>query len=99
MAKSEFGLKIVKKFRPVHWEYDKSVFPQDDGRTHFGFIAQELEKLFPIDKYAVVTKDVSTGMLMVNYMELIAPMAKAIQDLSKEVDLLKQELKELKGDF
>lgn len=96
---SEFGLKIVKKFSPIHWEYDNSIFPKDDGRTHFGFIAQELEKLFPIDKYAVVTENVNTGMLMVNYTELIAPMAKAIQDLSREVDLLKQELKELKGEF
>lgn len=61
-------------------------FPEDIeyDRTHYGFLAQDVQKLFP----ELVHED-GDGYLSVTYMELIPLLVQAIQDLSAEVEELK----------
>ena len=76
-----FGLEFIKKLKPCKWRYKP---PIDDGKTHFGFIAQEVDELAPKDQYAFTgTKE---GIYYINYMEFIGPMVKAIQELDAKMD-------------
>ena len=64
----------------------------DDKKTkHYGFIAQELEILFPT---LVTTKPDINGKKYkgVNYLELIPLLVHKIQDMQKEIDQLKDSL-------
>ena len=54
--------------------------------TEFGVIAQDFEKVYP---ELVNTADDDMGTKSVNYMGLIAPMVKAMQELKAEVETLK----------
>ena len=56
----------------------------DDHRTHYGFDAQELQKLFP----ELVHED-KMGNISINYVELIPLLVQTIQKLSAEVTELK----------
>lgn len=64
-------------------------FPEDIeyDRTHYGFLAQDVQKLFP----ELVHED-GDGYLSVTYMELIPLLVQAIQDLSAEVEELKKQV-------
>ena len=61
--------------------------------TEFGVIAQDFEKVYP---ELVNTADDDMGTKSVNYMGLIAPMIKAMQEQQQQIKALQQELKELK---
>lgn len=74
----------VKKMRPVVYEYRDKF---DDGVEHFGFIAQELEELFPMNKFGVVTEDVD-GNKMVRYHEIIPMLVKYIHDIEGRLEKL-----------
>jgi len=68
--------------------------PEETGPQHFGFIAQELEKVFPnLVKQGTNVYDntvpYNTAYKMVNYLELIPVLLLKIQDLQKQVDILK----------
>ena len=56
----------------------------DMERLHYGFIAQELQKLYP----ELVNED-EDGYLSINYVELIPLLVQAVQELSTEVESLK----------
>lgn len=56
----------------------------DRERVHYGFIAQELQKLYP----ELVMED-EDGYLSINYVELIPLLVQAVQELSAEVNNLK----------
>ncbi len=58
-----------------------------------GFIAQELQKLYP---EAVSVMDTKTGYLGVDYGKLTPLLAKGIQDLNTKVDSLQSEVDQLK---
>lgn len=78
-----FGLNLIRKLKPCKWRYHA---PFDDGVEHFGFIAQELDKLLPKEEYgAVVVKD---GVYLIAYNELIGPIVKALQELDEKVKVL-----------
>lgn len=67
---------------------------EEKGPQHFGFIAQELEKVFPnLVKQGTNVYDSSTpcttAYKMVNYIELIPVLLLKIQDLQKQIDILK----------
>ena len=82
------SLEIVKKLKPCEFKYDEEII-RDGGKKHFGFIAQDLEEEFPIDEYAVVHEGAG-GYKMVNYIQFIALLTKAIQELSGKVDKLEE---------
>ncbi|MFN4233309.1 MAG: tail fiber domain-containing protein [Bacteroidia bacterium] len=91
------GLKSVMDLRPVSYILDSSLESDQQEHLHFGFIAQEVEKLFP--NLVVTTINGYKGM---NYQELIPILTKAVQEQQaiiesqkNEIDLLKKKSSEL----
>jgi len=90
------GLDKVLGMNPVTYRWK-----QDDGHTHVGFIAQELEEVLPEvirkgdsqkrgnnDRTSLAESD----MYAVNYSEIIPVLVKAIQELSLKVKELEAQL-------
>lgn len=107
VADSTYGLDFIKALRPVSYKWVNSGNPDADGvdrpgvRTHYGFIAQEVKTLIGDGnnfggyvKGDIADPDSLEGL---RYHEFIAPMVKAIQELSAQVETLKAEVAALKG--
>lgn len=80
----ELGLDFINRLKAVTYEKNSEI-----GRKRHGFIAQDIVAVEP--NFSGVTRhDLGDGeyKYTLAYMELIAPMAKAIQELSSEVDKL-----------
>ena len=86
-----FGLDFIRKLKPCKWRY---IGPLDDGREHFGFLAQEVDSIAPHGQYGFVHLS-EDETFMLAYGEFIGPMAKAIQELDSEVKRLREELKRI----
>lgn len=70
-----------------------SVVPQmvlqndiNDTTTHYGLLAQEVKDIYP----ELVYED-AAGVMSINYIELIPLLIQAVQDLSEEVNVLRNE--------
>lgn len=87
------SLDIINKLKPAKYTYNDTKPEIKDSRTNFGFSAQDVNNLFPKEEYAFVNTD-EDGYLMVNYHQFIAPMVKAIQELSQKVETLEKQLKD-----
>ncbi|KHD89262.1 MAG: hypothetical protein OM95_04935 [Bdellovibrio sp. ArHS] len=74
----DHSLEKILQLRPAsyHWKD-----PHADPRLQMGFIAQELEKIYP----ELVTENESTGLKAVSYMNMIAPLTQALQEFYREV--------------
>lgn len=76
------GLNFITSLEPVSYKWKKEK-DNADAKTHWGFIAQDLEKQIKrttaSDKPAVVLKE--SEYYGVNYSELIAPIVKSIKEL------------------
>lgn len=88
---SDLGLNFINKIKPVKYKY------KDGERNHYGIIAQELKEVIDelgIDFGGYQDHNIKNNedKLTVGYMELIAPLIKSVQELSKEVKELKKEL-------
>jgi hypothetical protein len=68
---ASYGLDEVMKLRPVSYKWKDGL----DRATHNGFLAQEVQKIFP----EVVRANGKTGMMAVDYTALIPVAIKAIQ--------------------
>ena len=75
-------------------------YKEGDQVRHYGFVAQRIEKECedlgienPFVKYGEMEGDLK----MVDYTEFIAPLMRVVQNQQEEIDLLKQELAELKA--
>jgi hypothetical protein len=66
----------------------------DDSHEDFGFVAQELNEVFPKAVYVGKTEEEMWG---VNLSKLVPVLTKAIQELKAELDTVKAELATLKG--
>lgn len=81
---SDFGLSFVKGMKP------RSFKRKDGKRRHYGFIAQEVETL--VKKFGISTKDAAfivkdkKGNYGLRYVELIAILVKAIQELDAKLE-------------
>ena len=80
----------IKDLRPVQYNWSKNANKHlskdtDFDRKHYGFIAQEVQKLYP----ELVYTD-GEGYLSINYTELIPFLIQAVQELSTEVEQLKK---------
>lgn len=94
------ALQKVQTLRPVQFNWReiedkhtsdtasmKTMYFSEDmdyNRSHYGFLAQEVQKMFP----ELVHED-GEGYLSVNYVELIPLLVQAVQELSAEVETLK----------
>lgn len=90
----------VDNLRPVSYTYRQDstniiygVGEKEMKETHFGLIAQEVQKLFPNLVY-----EGGDGYLSINYTELIPILIMSIQELSTEVKSLNEQLEEIKKD-
>lgn len=74
----EEAIRIVNSLNPVSYDFIEG------SKDRYGFIAQEVKKVLP----SIVTED-KDGMLGISYNDIIAVLVKTVQDLSREVDALK----------
>lgn len=79
------ALTLVNKLRPVEFEWKS---PEKPKGVHLGFIAQDVEKIFP----DVVTTGETDGMKAIKYEILVAPVVKALQEVAAENQKLKSQL-------
>lgn len=91
-------LQKVLSLRPVTWRWKSA---QDDKTTQYGFIAQEVEKLFPdVIKdgqwHGTAAKVMSTHDLLPYAIEAIKEQSVAIAAAEQQLDALKAEIQELK---
>lgn len=63
---------------------------KDDDKIHYGFIAQDVQKIIP----DAVTED-KNGYLSLNYQELIAPLYALVQEHEDRIERLEAQLKAL----
>jgi len=83
-----FGLDFIKKLKPCKWRYRDQL---DDGVEHFGFIAQDVDKIAPHTDYGFV-KTTPDGIYLINYAEFIGPIVKAMQEMEKRLTQVEGEL-------
>lgn len=76
------ALNVIRKLRPARYEY-KSKY---GGGSHIGFIADEVEQVYP----AAVAKN-SQGLRMINVLAMNALNVKALQDQQRQIDKLRKQ--------
>ena len=85
------SINIIKKFKPKKFKrHDRN----DDGKTHIGYLADEVLKAIPKEFENVVSKD--REYLGLNYLVLPVLVHKAVLELNDKVDKLEKEIKEFK---
>lgn len=85
------ALASVMRMRGVTFYWDKSMRPNSSSELQNGFIAQEIEKIFP----NLVATDVN-GYKTVNYIGVIPVLTEAIKEQQGQIETLKKENEELK---
>ena len=85
------GLDFINKLRPVSY----NMIDDEEKKVHNGLIAQEVEEV--LAESGIAMKDTSTVMYneeadkyRMNYIELVSPLIKSVQELKAENDSLKQ---------
>ena len=91
------GLELIRKLKPIKFKY-KDKKGLESKLIHFGFLAQELEKILPKDQFALVKAD-DEGFLMVEYTQLIAPIIKSIQEIDQRMTNIEEHLKRQQDQF
>jgi|TARA_R110000822_G_scaffold281276_1_gene402992 trimeric autotransporter adhesin len=84
------SLKNIGRLKPAEYSY-KNPSNGETERLSMGIMAQDINEVWPYEKYSILQKD-PQGFYAVEYYQLIAPMVKAIQELSDKVDKLQKEL-------
>lgn len=84
------ALNKVVKLRGVTFNWDLSKKPSADKKLQYGFIAQEVEKIFP----ELVTTD-SEGFKSLNYIGIVPVLTEAVKELKAENDELKSTINDL----
>jgi hypothetical protein len=87
---SKFGIEFLNKLKPVEY-----VFKDDMNSKKFGFVAQEVtasmaEYGMDVSNSSLVSGDINKPevTMHLSYIELIAPLVKAVQQLSEKVENL-----------
>ena len=78
---------ILKDLNPVSFTFKDD----DQNKKHFGFIAQELENLYP-----ELVSNNELGFKTVNYIEMIPILLSQMKIMQHEIDKLKEEIKKIK---
>jgi len=96
IVESDLGLDFINKLKPISYKWNK-----DDGKTHYGLIAQDLEETLTsfgktIADFGGIYKEDDSPMGL-GYSELIAPLIKAVKELSTKIDELKTKVAALEA--
>ena len=94
IVETALGLDFINKLKPVDFKFIENT----SNRTHCGLIAQDVEEVLKDNDRAMLIKskyiDEETSeekeIYALRYTELIAPMIKAIQELTQEVENFKK---------
>tara|TARA_R100000773_G_scaffold44557_1_gene46192 strand:+ start:1451 stop:3400 length:1950 start_codon:yes stop_codon:yes gene_type:complete len=86
---SDLGLNFINKLKAVSYKWNDEELGK---KTHYGLIAQDIEQTIKeigkdVDNIGMIDKP-EKGAMGLNYNELIAPLVKAIQELSTKVAAL-----------
>jgi hypothetical protein len=86
------GLDVVNALRPVRFDWKQGY--GNDRKNQLGFIAQEVETVFPdaVDEWSKVLQDDTEAYKTVGPSALIPVLVKAIQELHAEIESLKQRI-------
>lgn len=99
---TNLGLEFIKALRPVDFKWDlrEDYFNKKDGskkrnRYHHGFIAQEIESVLNAHNidfggFQDHAKNGGADVKTIGYTEFIAPIIKAIQELSAKIELIEK---------
>ena len=93
IEESKYGLDLVESLKPVTFEWETRDGAKKDIKD-LGFIAQDLKELD--DDYLGLVYDENPEKLEASYGKLIPVLVKAIQEMSSEIKLLKEEILTLK---
>jgi len=101
IEETKLGLDFINKLKPVSYKYIKKTEDQEQ-KTHEGLIAQEVEIVInefglTKDNHSLVHYDKSDDKYRLAYTELIGPLIKSIQELSKSNSELIERVKELEN--
>ena len=84
------SLKKIGRLRPAEYSYNDPS-KGDTEKLSMGIMAQDINEIWPFEEYSILNKDFQ-GIYSVDYYQLIAPMVKAIQELSTKVEELEEKL-------
>jgi len=79
----EIKYKEIKNLEPKVFNYKNN-----KNKKHYGFIAQEMEKIYP-----ELVDNNGAGQKTINYIELIPLLVLKINEMQKEIDELKEHIK------
>jgi hypothetical protein len=80
---SDLGLDFINKLNPVHYKWkDENLSTQ----VHYGFIAQEVEKVLGTKDIGMVNYSKEYDRYGLNYTQFISPLVKAVQEEDKKVE-------------
>ena len=78
------GIDFINSLRPVTYELQERM-----GLKYHGFIAQDVAVMFDENENDALSQVNPDGLMGVDYVSLIAPLVKAVQQLSAEIEILK----------
>ncbi len=84
----DHGLDFILKLRPVSYNMKNS----SDGRSNWGFIAQEIEEIVGNENAVLTVGGDIDRTLGLRYTDFIAPLVKAVQEQQKEIEALQSKL-------
>lgn len=79
----KWGLEFLRMLKPAKWKYKA---PLNDGKVHFGLIAQDVDKVASRTDYGFV--GFKSGYMTISYNEFVGPIIKAIQELDERLKKL-----------
>ncbi len=105
---TNLGLNFVRKLNPIKYKWDNREryvnccgfeYGVKDGtlkqdKTHYGFLAQEIDFAAKSlgEKFHAVTHDTFRDQYTVNYLDMIASLTKALQEINSDLDLIETQL-------
>jgi hypothetical protein len=85
---SEDMAKNLMKIRPTQFVFKSDIMK----KLHYGFIAQEFEEHFPELVVSKIDKNIA-NLKAINYLEMIPLLVHQVQQMQKEIDDLKEQVK------
>lgn len=86
------SLEAIKGLRPAKFRFVDEKFGSTRQFT-LGIMAQDVNEFYPLEQYTILKED-NDGNIIVDYLQLIAPMIRAIQELSEKIEILEEKQNE-----